>query len=178
MGVGKTKILYVDDDENNLLVFEANLKKHFDILTAYSGEDALRILESDKDIGVVVADQRMPRMTGIALLRRIKKMYPHVVKIILTAYEDHVPLMESHNSELAKKYIIKPWSKEELIEMLHQAVALYLKRKATNGEFSKPTTNVYHKNNLELVKNSCDSLTKLKDELEDFQTEVAKINGG
>ncbi len=61
-------ILVVDDEQDNLDAFRFNFRKTFDILTATSGPEALTILET-KDVAVVITDQRMPKMTGVELLR-------------------------------------------------------------------------------------------------------------
>ncbi len=63
-------ILVVDDEQDNLDAFRFNFRKTFDVLTASGGGEALQILE-DKEVAVVVTDQRMPRMTGVELLQAL-----------------------------------------------------------------------------------------------------------
>ena len=80
----KTAILFVDDDENVLrslkrLFFEES----FEVLTAGSGKEALEILKN-KEVGVIVSDQRMPEMDGTQFLERAKKLAPCSVRIILS----------------------------------------------------------------------------------------------
>ena len=80
-------ILVVDDEQDNLDAFRFNFRKTFDILTATSGPEALQIL-ADKVVAVVVTDQRMPKMTGVELLREVRAKTPDTVGIILTAFTD------------------------------------------------------------------------------------------
>ena len=69
LDVKRYPILVVDDEQDNLDAFRFNFRKTFDILTATSGPEALQIL-AEKEVAVVVTDQRMPKMTGVELLRR------------------------------------------------------------------------------------------------------------
>src|SRR3990167_11364571 len=87
-------ILVVDDEQDNLDAFRFNFRKSFDIVTASGGAEALQILE-DKEVAVVVTDQRMPKMTGIELLREVRTRQPDAVGIILTAYTDVDVLVEA-----------------------------------------------------------------------------------
>lgn|GEM_PF-4091856 len=122
----KLKILYVDDEKANLLNFSIAFKRYFTIFTADSGPAALEIFENTPDIAIVVADQRMPRMTGVELLRKIRAQEPDVVRIILTAYTDVSDILDSINKGKIYHYIIKPWEEAELLQLLHKAGEMYL----------------------------------------------------
>ena len=78
-------ILYVDDEETNLIVFESAFEDDFNIHTATSAAEALEILE-EHPIPVVVADQRMPEMTGVEMFAILRQKYPHTQRVILTGY--------------------------------------------------------------------------------------------
>ncbi|RJX29835.1 MAG: response regulator [Desulfurivibrio sp.] len=122
----KLKILYVDDEKANLINFSIAFKRYFTIFTADSGPAALEIFENTPDIAIVVADQRMPRMTGVELLRQIRAVEPDVVRIILTAYTDVADILDSINKGKIYHYIIKPWEEDELLQLLHKAGEVYL----------------------------------------------------
>ncbi len=77
METNLSKVLYVDDEEINLINFKEALCDSFEILTALSGEEALEILAMEPDIALVVSDQRMPGMKGIDLLSRARELAPH-----------------------------------------------------------------------------------------------------
>ncbi len=122
----KLKILYVDDEKANLINFSIAFKRYFTIFTADSGSAALEIFENTPDIAIVVADQRMPRMTGVELLRKIRELEPDAVRIILTAYTDVADILDSINKGKIYHYIIKPWEEDELLQLLHKAGEMYL----------------------------------------------------
>jgi two-component system, NtrC family, response regulator AtoC len=114
-------ILVVDDEQDNLDAFRFNFRKTFDILTATSGPEALGILEH-KDVAVVVTDQRMPKMTGVELLREVRDRQPDAVGIILTAFTDVDVLIEAINLGQVYRYITKPWDAKEVRGVLQYAL--------------------------------------------------------
>ena len=67
MAIEKFPLLYVDDEEHNLIPFEATFRKEYKVHTATNGEDGIAIMR-DNDIKLVITDQRMPEMTGIQFL--------------------------------------------------------------------------------------------------------------
>ncbi len=114
-------ILLVDDEQDNLDAFRFNFRKTFDILTASGGAEALQILES-KEVAVVVTDQRMPKMTGVELLREVRNRQPDAVGIILTAFTDVDVLVEAINLGQVYRYITKPWDAKEVRGVLQYAL--------------------------------------------------------
>ena len=121
LDVKRYPILVVDDEQDNLDAFRFNFKKTFDILTATSGPEALGIL-ADKDVAVVVTDQRMPKMTGVELLREIRAQRPETVGIILTAFTDVDVLIEAINLGQVYRYITKPWDAKDVRGVLQYAI--------------------------------------------------------
>src|SRR5687768_2684997 len=89
-------ILVVDDEQDNLDAFRFNFKRQFRISTASSGAEALEVLAGE-DVAVIVTDQRMPRMTGLELLKEAQALRPDAVGIILTAFTDVDVLIEAIN---------------------------------------------------------------------------------
>jgi two-component system response regulator AtoC len=106
-------ILIVDDEQDNLDAFRFNFRKTFDILSATSGAEALTVL-ADRDVAVIVTDQRMPKMTGLELLREARTVRPDAVGIILTAFTDVDVLIEAINLGQIYRYVTKPWDAKEL----------------------------------------------------------------
>jgi two-component system, NtrC family, response regulator AtoC len=121
LDVKRYPILVVDDEQDNLDAFRFNFRKTFDILTATSGPEALTILEN-KEVAVIVTDQRMPRMTGVELLREVRQRQPDSVGIILTAFTDVDVLIESINLGHVYRYITKPWDAKEVRGVLQYAI--------------------------------------------------------
>ena len=71
-----TKILYVDDEVGNLNYFKSAFRREYNILTAESGDQALKILKEDQDIPIILTDQRMPKMSGVTFLMPVS--YTHL----------------------------------------------------------------------------------------------------
>lgn len=115
------KIIAVDDEPNNLRALERLFRHDYEVITAESGEEALRLL-SEHDVALVITDQRMPNMTGVELLKRTADIRPHMVRIILTGYTDVETLVEAINSGLVYKYVTKPWDNEELRLTVNRAL--------------------------------------------------------
>ena len=123
-------ILYVDDEVNNLLVFEHVFKERFTILTAKSAEEALEILEREP-VAVLLADLRMPGMDGVTLCEKVREHWPDVTRMILTAYADGADPIDAINRGGVAQYLRKPWEAEELAGILTTAIELKAARTAT-----------------------------------------------
>ena len=117
-------ILVVDDEQDNLDAFRFNFRKVFDIVSASSGPEALDLLR-EKDVAVIITDQRMPRMTGLELLKEAKEIRPDAVPIILTAFTDVDVLIEAINLGQVYRYITKPWDAKEVRGLLQYAIERY-----------------------------------------------------
>ncbi len=117
-------ILYVDDEEHNLTVFEATFEDYYDVRTAESARQAFRILQNEP-IHVLVTDQRMPEMTGVQLLEAVIDEYPEIVRLILTGYADMDAVVKAINSGRVYHYATKPWVERELKIVLDRAIANY-----------------------------------------------------
>jgi len=119
-------ILYVDDDVNNLTAFKAAFRREYRVLVASSGVEALEILQN-RSIHIVIADQRMPQMTGAEFLERVRREFPNPIRIILTGFSDITAVIHAINEGGVFRYITKPWQKEEVrmtIEIAHQVYQL------------------------------------------------------
>jgi response regulator RpfG family c-di-GMP phosphodiesterase len=120
----KPPILLVDDEPDMLLTLKKLLRRDFDLYTAESGRQALEIL-GQHSIHVVLTDQRMPGMTGVQLLRRVKDQSPQTVRMVFTGYADIKAVIEGINDVGLHRYLTKPWDPDDLTQVLHQAAAHY-----------------------------------------------------
>ncbi|MDP4276964.1 MAG: response regulator [Bacteroidota bacterium] len=111
----KRKILYVDDEKINLLLFEANLEKKYTVLTAEDGISALEILSENKDIEIVISDMRMPNMNGIEFIQCATELYPTISYYILTGYDITDEIQKALNKGLIRRYFSKPFRINEII---------------------------------------------------------------
>jgi len=117
-------ILVVDDERENLRVFQLAFKRDFTIVPAESGEDALRILH-ERPIAIVLSDHRMPQMTGVQFLARAREVDPKTVRILVTAYGDAETLGGAVNDGSIYRYVPKPWQPEEMRLALRRAIEVY-----------------------------------------------------
>ena len=117
-------ILLVDDEPEILYSLQGLLRREFELYTAESGSQALEILQQHP-IHVVMSDQRMPEMTGVQLMHRVKDAHPEAIRIVFTGYADIRAVIDAINNIGLYRYITKPWDPDELIEVLHQAAARY-----------------------------------------------------
>lgn len=132
----KIKVLYVDDEENNLLSFKATFRMKYQIFTAISAQDAILILKENPQISVIITDQRMPEMTGVEFLESILDTYPDPVRLLLTGYADINAVIDAVNKGKIFHYLSKPWKEEELSETIDKAHELYLD-KISQKEFNQ-----------------------------------------
>jgi signal transduction histidine kinase len=114
-------ILYVDDDNANRVVMRHNLGSEFTLLVAESGAEALEVLAREP-IAVLLADQRMPGMSGVDLAERALQLYPEVFRVIITAYSDLEATIDAINRGRVSRFIKKPWTREELAAVLHESI--------------------------------------------------------
>ncbi|MEQ8385187.1 MAG: response regulator [Coleofasciculus sp. A1-SPW-01] len=132
----KTKIMVIDDDRDNLDLLYRTFRREFQVFKAESGITALKILEQEGEMAVVVTDQRMPLMNGTEVLCRIREFFPDTVRIILTGFMDIEDIIDATNFAHIFKYITKPWNPEEIRNIIQQAVNIYQSRKQLKNHLS------------------------------------------
>jgi len=124
----KIRVLYVDDEPNNLMAFQASFRRHYEIYTAETVSDGMNIL-GEKDIHVIIADQRMPKTTGVEFFNIIRKAHPKPVRILLTGYSDLEMVIDAINKGEIFRFIKKPWDEMELMSAIQNAYEMYHTRK-------------------------------------------------
>jgi CheY-like chemotaxis protein len=120
----KRDILYVDDEVENLVVFQATFEEDFNVVTATSGAEALELLET-RSFPVVIADQRMPRMSGTDLFEIMRRRFPHTKRIMLTGYADPKSMLSAINQGQVFYFIKKPWEQDVVFSILVRAIEAY-----------------------------------------------------
>ncbi|MBZ0105479.1 MAG: EAL domain-containing protein [Sulfuricella denitrificans] len=114
-------LLLVDDEEGILNAISRVLHSEgYRILRATRPREALDLLATHP-VGVIISDQRMPEMNGIELLRKVRKLHPDTVRIMLTAHADQQVIAAAINEGAVYKFIFKPWSQEELRANVREA---------------------------------------------------------
>lgn len=121
-------ILYVDDEVHNLTAFRACFRRRYNIFTAISAAEGLKVLQ-EQDVHTIITDQRMPQITGIEFLESIITKFPLPPRVLLTGYTDISAVIDAINRGSVYKYIQKPWDEQELIAIIDDALQLYKRRK-------------------------------------------------
>lgn len=123
-------ILFVDDEEIAVKYFQRAIDSLAPVVTASTVEEGKRALdEHAKTLLVLVSDQRMPGGYGNELLQYARQKYPHVVRILTTAYSELGHTIEAVNRGEIHRYIQKPWEIAALRMELKQAIVLASLRK-------------------------------------------------
>jgi len=122
----KGKILFVDDEENILRSLQRLfMDEEVEVFTASSGAKGLEILAREKEVGVIVSDQRMPEMTGVDFLEKSKAISPQSIRILLTGYADVNAAIDAINRGGTFRYLNKPWNDDELVQAVKGALHMY-----------------------------------------------------
>ncbi|WP_257656773.1 response regulator [Parapedobacter lycopersici] len=133
MSLPKIRILFVDDEEHNLISFKASFRTKYAIETALSGQDAIEMLK-EKQFDIIITDQRMPKMTGVEFLEQIIPIYPEPIRILLTGYTDMAAVIDAINKGKIFHYLNKPWNETELDDTIQKAYLAYLEKKRMQEE--------------------------------------------
>jgi thioredoxin reductase (NADPH) len=124
-------LLAVDDDPEVLRAVDRDLRRryaeNYRVVRAESGAlaiDALRRFEERGDpIALIVADQRMPEMTGVELLQQTMKLVPDAKRVLLTAYADTDAAIDAINKARIDNYLMKPWDPAQLYDSLDELLS-------------------------------------------------------
>ena len=107
-------ILFVDDEKDILKALVRIFRKEdYTLFTANSAAEAWQTLKQET-IHVIITDLRMPKITGVDLLKKTKAVYPDIIRIMLTGYADIEAVMEAVNKGAVYKFVTKPWNDEDL----------------------------------------------------------------
>jgi two-component system sensor histidine kinase/response regulator len=128
MAQDKPTVLYVDDLPMNLKLFEATFRNDYDLILTESPGEALKIIQ-EKEIQVLVSDQRMPEMSGTELLEIVSEKYPNIRRFLLTAFTDIETVIEAINVGRVHGYIKKPMDADQVRRSINSSLEMYYLRK-------------------------------------------------
>jgi DNA-binding NtrC family response regulator len=120
----KRPILIVDDEAEILHSLRGLLRMEFEVHTAQSGRDAVKVLEQEP-IHVILSDQRMSDMAGVELLNRARGERPGAIRVMFTGYTDIKAVIEAINRGQIFRYLAKPWEPDTLLAVLREAGEAY-----------------------------------------------------
>ncbi len=124
MSGGLPLVLVVDDEVRSQETLRRTLDEEFDVLTASSGEEALEVIER-QPIQVILCDQRMPGLSGVQVLQRLRARWPDIVRIIISGYTDTDDIIAGINEAGIYQFILKPWQPDALLLTVRSAARLY-----------------------------------------------------
>ncbi|HNU56296.1 MAG TPA: ATP-binding protein, partial [Flavobacteriales bacterium] len=120
MSETRIRVLFVDDEENNLKAFRSTFRREMDVLLANSGPEALELLEREH-VHVIISDQRMPGMTGSEFLTIARQRHPKSMRMLLTGFSDLEAVIAAVNEGGIHAYCTKPWDVNDLTLKIKQA---------------------------------------------------------
>lgn len=117
-------VLYVDDERDNLRIFELTFRRDFKVLTASSAKEGLELL-AQHPVAVVLSDQKMPEIEGVDFLRQVRELDGRALRILVTAYGDAKILGDAINDGNIYRYVAKPWEPDDMRLTLQRAIEAY-----------------------------------------------------
>jgi DNA-binding NtrC family response regulator len=116
-------VLFVDDDAVLVRLLAQSLSTEFRVVTAHDGATGLRILEQAGPFAVVIADLKMPGMSGSTFLVEVRSRAPEIVRVLLTGCSHVVGAAEAVKTGQVFRFLTKPYSTEDLLQVVRDAVA-------------------------------------------------------
>jgi DNA-binding NtrC family response regulator len=117
-------LLVVDDEPDVCDSVHDLLRREFRVLKAHGAEEGMRVMR-EEEVHIVMTDQRMPQITGVELLKKVKAKNPQAVRMLFTGYADLESIVAAINQGHIYQFLRKPWQPEELLAAVRQAAAEY-----------------------------------------------------
>lgn len=124
--MAKHYILLVDDEQNILSTLSRLLRADDrEIITAGDAHEALGKLKNNNGADLVISDNKLPNISGLDFLVKVKQLYPDTIRILITGYPDLESAIKAINNGQVYRFITKPWENEELKLTVRQALDYY-----------------------------------------------------
>ena len=117
-------VLYLDDEENNLIAFKALFRREFDVFTTTSPQEAVAYLNAN-EVPIILSDQKMPELSGVEFFELTLNDFPNAVRILVTGYADIEAVIDAINRGQVYRYVAKPWNENDLRVCLLNAAERY-----------------------------------------------------
>ena len=122
----KIKVLYIDDEQNNLVGFKATFRFDYTIFIASDISQAYAHLKSHPDISIILCDQRMPEITGAQFFEEMRQKYDEPVRMLITGYADIESVIDAVNKGHIFRYIKKPWTDADIRSAIEEGNKFYI----------------------------------------------------
>ena len=124
MPITRHCVLIVDDEPDVCDSVHNLLRREFRVLKAHSAEEGYRIMQ-EEEVHIVMSDQRMPQITGIEMLTRLKARHPHAIRMLFTGFAELESIIAAINQGHIFQFLKKPWHPEDLLAAVRQAALEY-----------------------------------------------------
>ncbi len=132
----KYTLLIVDDEPDVCDSVHDLLRREFRVLKAHSGQEGFQLMQ-EEEVHIIMTDQRMPQVSGVELLTKVKARNPQAVRMLFTGYADLESIIAAINQGHVYQFLKKPWQPEELLEAVRQAAVEYERLIADADESEK-----------------------------------------
>ena len=109
----KHTLLVVDDEPNVCDSVHDLLRREFRVLKARNATEGIKVMEQN-EVHIIMTDQRMPQITGVEFLSRIRARHPKAIRMLFTGYADLDAIVAAINQGHVFQFLKKPWQPEEL----------------------------------------------------------------
>jgi response regulator RpfG family c-di-GMP phosphodiesterase len=120
----KHTLLVVDDEPDVGDSVHDLLRREFRVLRARSAAEGIRLME-ENEVQIIMTDQRMPQITGVEFLSRIRARHPQAIRMLFTGYADLDSVIAAINQGHIFQFLKKPWQPEELEAAVREAAREY-----------------------------------------------------
>jgi response regulator RpfG family c-di-GMP phosphodiesterase len=117
-------LLVVDDEADVGDSIHDLLRHDFKVLRARSAADGYRLM-LENEVHIVMTDQRMPQISGVELLSKVRARHPQAVRMLFTGYADLEAIIAAINQGHIFQFLKKPWQPEELQAAVREAAREY-----------------------------------------------------
>jgi signal transduction histidine kinase len=117
-------LLVVDDEPDVVKSVQDLLRRKYKVLGATSAREAMDIM-SREEVHLVMSDQRMPGITGVEFLSKVRGEHPDAIRLLFTGYADIRAVIDAINQGRVYRYITKPWDPDELETVIDEAAERY-----------------------------------------------------
>jgi diguanylate cyclase (GGDEF)-like protein len=121
----KCSLLVVDDEPSILDTLKIFLSTEFDVYTADCAEAAQQEF-ANREIDLVLSDQKMPRVSGVELLEWVKVNSPKTIRLMMTGFADLEETISAINKGQVFRFLLKPWQADELLDVLRTAAKTFI----------------------------------------------------
>jgi len=113
-----SELLLIDDEQMNLNLFKRRFAQSIPVVTASSGKEALKVLDENPNISIVITDMKMPDMNGIELLQILMEKKPAIKRYLITGLNETEEIKQIAANGLVEKYFFKPIDFQKIKEEL------------------------------------------------------------